>query len=147
MLFAEYKRGNNLGLTCLCEGGRPILIEEWDTSQKPKSYLIEYAAEGARALDFDHANAEQRRRMLDEGNVLRQLRADLLKEEYRWKQTFGKWWGKNDREIKLLQRAIKIAPDANAKATHEKTLRELLARIETERRAAIAAIFDSLKLD
>lgn len=146
VLFAEFKKGNNLGLTCLCEGDRPILIEEWDTSQKPKSYLIEHTGEGARAIDFDHSNAEQRQQMLNAGDALSQLRADLLKEEFRWKQTFGKWWDKNDYEIKLLQRAIKIAPDANARAKLEKKLSDLIAGIEAERRAGIAAVFDNLKL-
>jgi hypothetical protein len=146
VLFAEFKKGNNLGLTCLCEGDRPILIEEWDTSQKPRSYLIEHIAEGARAIDFDHANAEQRQQMLNADDALSQLRADLLKEEFNWKHAFKRWWDKNDREIKQLQLAINNAPDAKAKAKLGKKLSELIAGIEAERRAGITAIFDNLKL-
>ena len=53
VLFAEFKKGSTFGLTCLCDRGKPILVEEWDTSQKPKSYLIEYTGEGARQLILD----------------------------------------------------------------------------------------------
>ncbi len=70
-----------------------------------------------------------------------------MKEEFGWKQSFKKWWDKNNYKLKLLQLPLKTAPEGSTKKNLEKELSELIAGIEAERREGIAAIFDNLRLD
>ena len=132
VLLSEYKNGNKLGLTSLCEKGRPVLIEELDTSQKPKSYFIEIRAEATEAIPRDGTNESQRRRLDDALTTLHRLESDLFKEEGKWKKSFNKLWDRNASDIKRLQRAVEITPDASHKKHFQKELDELVAKIKSE---------------
>jgi antitoxin component YwqK of YwqJK toxin-antitoxin module len=148
VLFSEYKNGNKLGMTFLCEEGRPVLVEEWGTSQQPKSYLIEIRNKTSKAVRMDETDESQRRRLDEAIAGLGQIEHELFTEERRWKRTFYDWWNEHDDEIKRLERAIdkaEKAKDAIYKKRFQTELDELRHKIKSESTEGTRQLLDALR--
>lgn len=144
VLLSEYKAGNKLGMTCLCKKGQPILIEEWETSQKPAPCLVELTNDGAKAISIAEASERQRAEFETASATLEQLESDLLKDETRWKTSFRRWWDRNDDNLKKLQRTLNRAADPKAQAEWKKKIDDMVQRIKADAKKESEALFDAL---
>jgi hypothetical protein len=132
VLFAEFKRGKQFGMACLCQNGRPVLIEEWDSSQKPKSYLVEPNGRLPKLIAADDANEVTRLEMDKLSVELQEAVAQVAIEEGEWKKEFRNWWEKNDGELKRKQRA----KDKAQGTKREEWARQIAAHVETIKKEA-----------
>ena len=143
LLVSEFKNGKKLGMTCLCEKGQPILIEESDVGKRPIQYLIEIKGREAKAISREDADDEQRKRLDRAIDALHEVEKQAFSDEGEWKRSFGRWWDRNDEEIKRLKRALEKAEPKAAKEWQQK-IDDFLKKIKTEGRADSNKVLDKL---
>ena len=131
VLFSEYRAGKKSGLTCLCEGGRPVLIEDWGVGAGKQIYLVEYQARSATLFETKHLTEKQRIRLAETQNTLRSIEQLLKSHETKWKKVFNTWWYKAGGAARPLQARIDITQDAATKIELGEQLEKAMSELRS----------------
>ena len=108
LLYSEYKNDNQLGITCWCQAGLPLLIEEWGTNRTAKTCLVEYRRDVPQVLPADKLDADQTKRLEAAKVELEKLNDQLKDDEPKWRLDFSTWRTSVTKEMDGLKRSKNV---------------------------------------
>jgi len=132
VLFAEYKSNGKAGITCLCEKGRPLRIEDWNSSDGRQTYLVEFQENSVKLIVAKQAGTAQRARLDETDRTLRSIEGLISNHEKRWKKAFNTWWRAADGQIKELRTMVDAAQDTDTRNKLQALLDKAVESLRSE---------------
>lgn len=92
VLWSEYKVGKKTGITCLCNHGIPVRVEEWENGRRRSVYLIVTRDGSTRVVESRDATESESKQLDVAEKTLLSIERLLRDHERQWKSTFRAWF-------------------------------------------------------
>ncbi len=116
VLYAEYIRGNNNGVTCLFRDGNPPFVQEWDKGQLIGEYLITTDGNGPpTAVSIKDLREQQAKEAAEAQAKLCEFQAEMDKSENELKRRVKDWWDEEEERQRLEKKQLMHQPKPKSK--------------------------------